>query len=91
MAPLDNASVRPGGANQDKKVRLCELCRFATCFDKLLMAVGLFCAFLSGGVQCAMLIAFSGSLDTLGGISATDVSTLLQPMVQPCSEKVFGC
>ena len=34
--------------------RLCALCRFATCFDKLLMAAGLFCAFLSGGVQCVV-------------------------------------
>ena len=61
------ASVAPDGSSASpRKVRLCALCRFATCFDKLLMAAGLFCAFLSGGVQCAMLIAFSGSLEALG-------------------------
>jgi hypothetical protein len=61
------ASVQDAeAASPAPKVRLCALCRFATCFDKLLMAVGMFCAFLSGGVQCAMLIAFSGSLEALG-------------------------
>jgi ATP-binding cassette subfamily B (MDR/TAP) protein 1 len=76
------ASVAPDGSSASpRKVRLCALCRFATCFDKLLMAAGLFCAFLSGGVQCAMLIAFSGSLEALGGTSSEDTSTLLRPMV----------